>query len=91
MRLLAIALLASLALAQEPPFDLLITGGRIVDGSGNAWYRAEYANFDAEKKRNSMKPPHLPLLNSLKMPLRSRKGRNSASGDLFPETNRFQR
>ncbi len=41
MRLLAIVLLASVALAQEPPFDLLITGGRIVDGSGNAWYRAD--------------------------------------------------
>ena len=41
MRLLAIALLAALALAQEAPFDLLITGGRIVDGSGNAWYRAD--------------------------------------------------
>ena len=41
MRLFAIVLLASVALAQEPPFDLLITGGRIVDGSGNAWYRAD--------------------------------------------------
>jgi N-acyl-D-aspartate/D-glutamate deacylase len=37
----AIFLLASVALAQEAPFDILITGGRIVDGSGNAWYRAD--------------------------------------------------
>jgi N-acyl-D-aspartate/D-glutamate deacylase len=34
-------LLATLCFAQEPPFDLLVTGGRIVDGSGNAWYRAD--------------------------------------------------
>jgi N-acyl-D-aspartate/D-glutamate deacylase len=37
----AFFLLASVALAQEAPFDILITGGRIVDGSGNAWYRAD--------------------------------------------------
>ncbi len=42
MRLTALVLLAvSVALAQEPPFDVLIAGGRIVDGSGNAWYRAD--------------------------------------------------
>ena len=33
-------LLMSLA-AHAQDFDLLITGGRIVDGSGNAWYRAD--------------------------------------------------
>ena len=45
MRLLAWISLASLfgtALAQEiPKLDVVITGGRIVDGSGNPWYRAD--------------------------------------------------
>lgn len=36
-----VLLFALTAFAQEPPFDLLITGGRVVDGSGNAWYRAD--------------------------------------------------
>src|SRR5258707_256949 len=27
--------------AQAQDFDLLLTGGRIVDGSGNPWYRAD--------------------------------------------------
>ena len=29
--------------AQTPPFDLLIKNGRIVDGTGSPWYRAEVA------------------------------------------------
>lgn len=36
---LAIAALGPIALAQ--PFDLVLAGGRIVDGMGNPWYRAD--------------------------------------------------
>ena len=39
--LFLLAWAAGSSLAQEPPFELLITGGQIVDGSGNAWYRAD--------------------------------------------------
>ncbi|MDM4765383.1 D-aminoacylase [Pelomonas sp. SE-A7] len=55
-RLLAPLFLAGLLVAcagpatppqlQPPEFDLLIRGGRIVDGSGNAWYRADLAVKD---------------------------------------------
>lgn len=36
--LLLAAALAACALAQTPDFDILITGGRIADGSGAPWY-----------------------------------------------------
>jgi dihydroorotase/N-acyl-D-amino-acid deacylase len=38
-----LALLASLAVAQAQPYDLLITHGRIVDGAGGPWYYADLA------------------------------------------------
>jgi dihydroorotase/N-acyl-D-amino-acid deacylase len=39
MRKLVVALLFVLiCFGQPPPYDLVITGGRIVDGSGNAWF-----------------------------------------------------
>src|SRR6478736_1403919 len=43
MRILAIALLASLAVAAQTPqqFDILIRNGRVLDGTGNPWYRAD--------------------------------------------------
>src|SRR6185503_6820074 len=43
MRILAIALLASLTVAAQAPqqFDILIRNGRVLDGTGNPWYRAD--------------------------------------------------
>jgi N-acyl-D-amino-acid deacylase len=43
MRILAIAVAATLAVsAQTPPqFDILIRNGRVLDGTGNPWYRAD--------------------------------------------------
>src|SRR4026209_2963319 len=43
MRILAIALLASLTLSAQTPqqFDILIRNGRVLDGTGNPWYRAD--------------------------------------------------
>jgi N-acyl-D-amino-acid deacylase len=37
------ALLAVAPAAQTPPFDLVIRNGRIVDGTGSPWYRADLA------------------------------------------------
>jgi N-acyl-D-amino-acid deacylase len=36
-----LALLAPTGAAQGPAFDVLIRGGRILDGTGNPWYRAD--------------------------------------------------
>jgi N-acyl-D-amino-acid deacylase len=46
VRLAPLALLALLAPlapvgAQAPPFDILIRNGRVLDGTGNPWYRAD--------------------------------------------------
>ena len=42
-RLLFALFLLPCALAQEAPYDLVISGGRIVDGSGNAWFYGDVA------------------------------------------------
>lgn len=34
---------AALASGQAPPYDLLLRGGRVVDGAGGPWYRADVA------------------------------------------------
>ncbi|HEX6323540.1 MAG TPA: amidohydrolase family protein, partial [Vicinamibacterales bacterium] len=39
--LLALSLMPSPAPTQAPPFDLLIINGRVLDGSGNPWRRAD--------------------------------------------------
>ena len=41
--LLTVLLFLTAALAQGPEYDLLIRNGRIVDGAGNSWYRADLA------------------------------------------------
>jgi N-acyl-D-amino-acid deacylase len=42
VRLLIIAALNALALwAQQPDFDLLIKGGKVIDGAGGPWYSAD--------------------------------------------------
>ncbi len=42
-RLLALLVVTTPTLAEEPPFDLVIRNGRIVDGSGNPWFRGDLA------------------------------------------------
>ena len=39
-------LAASICLAQEVDYDIIIRGGRIVDGTGNPWYPADVAIKD---------------------------------------------
>ena len=41
MRTLIALLAAPLLFAQAPRFDVLITGAKIVDGSGAAWFYAD--------------------------------------------------
>ena len=38
-----VVLLAPLSRAQQPAYDLIIRNGRIVDGTGSPWYRADLA------------------------------------------------
>ncbi len=42
MRLVAFVLFAAAAWAQQP-YDLVISGGRIIDGTGNAWFYGDLA------------------------------------------------
>jgi dihydroorotase/N-acyl-D-amino-acid deacylase len=41
--LAALLAASSLAAAPDEPYDLVLTNGRIVDGTGNPWYRADVA------------------------------------------------
>ena len=40
---LAAALLSASVAAQQPPYDLLIRSGRVLDGTGNPWFPADIA------------------------------------------------
>ena len=39
--LLTVASAALLTPTEPPPFDLLILGARVIDGSGSAWFRSD--------------------------------------------------
>jgi N-acyl-D-amino-acid deacylase len=43
MRLSVLALLACAAFAQDAPYDVVLLGGRIVDGAGNPWFTGDLA------------------------------------------------
>jgi len=45
---LALLLLSSLALAQTTSFDLVITNGRIIDGTGSPWYSGDVGIRDGK-------------------------------------------
>jgi N-acyl-D-amino-acid deacylase len=45
---LAFLLLSSLALAQTPSFDLVITNGHIIDGTGSPWYSGDIGIRDGK-------------------------------------------
>jgi len=43
-RLICLVVFASgAAIAQQPAYDLVLRNGRIVDGTGSPWYRADIA------------------------------------------------
>ncbi|MDQ2978593.1 MAG: hypothetical protein M3R62_05195, partial [Acidobacteriota bacterium] len=39
--IVSVAIAGASAASRPEPFDLLVRGARIVDGSGGAWYRAD--------------------------------------------------
>ena len=45
---LALLLLTSFSLAQTPAFDLVITNGRIIDGTGSPWYSGDVGIRDGK-------------------------------------------
>ena len=45
---IASLLLTSLALSQTPPFDLVITRGHIIDGTGSPWYSGDIGIRDGK-------------------------------------------
>jgi hypothetical protein len=55
--LLGLALAPAAGLAAAPTYDVVIRGGRIVDGAGNPWYRADVAidaGLQAESRRSAV-------------------------------------